>query len=98
MSVYCLCDKVMDSQKNTQRKGILLIVCLLFEVYGILLSWYIYDHYSYAIEICKNPTNAMLIEQPALKLWKYCEYPTYPLFYNIPCNCRSFTLILDVMF
>ena len=71
---------------------------MLFIAFGVIMLWFTYSHFANAEKICNKPSYDILLTQPALKLWQYCDEPRYPFFKEIPCNCRSFLLALDVLY
>ena len=45
--------------------------------------------------MCSNPSNEMLVSNPELNLWDFCDRRTFPFFKDVPCDCRKFTLLAN---
>ena len=82
------------------RRILLLILSLAFCFYSIyIISTTVY-FFNVTTQICdqyNQYTNGFNIEYPHLYVWPNCIYKVYPIFDELPCNCRSlYVLASDV--
>ena len=77
------------------RRLLLFLWSVSLIVFGIIMTFKTYSHFSWSEYLCNNPTSEQITKYPELKLWQYCNYKVYPILNENVCNCRGFVMNKD---
>eukprot|EP01084_Bolivina_argentea_P154084 268632_1 len=97
-----------DGKKLTFRKMVIVIIAILYFLYGMIICSLVFDFFSESERYCSmvreqryepyfntsltEKEKNILLNNPELFVWDYCNYQVYPFDNHNPCNCRVFEL------